>query len=182
MSAGLDYYTRTVFEIFQGEVAEDATTTQPKNLALASGGRYDNLIHLLGGQDTPAVGGAMGIERVLACVDEQQKAKKQTSDASQSKVSVFIVQLGNKAKKQSLFLLRDLQKARIPTGEAFGRDSISSQLKVADKLGAKFAIILGQKEVLDNVAIIREMDTGSQEIVPMPKLISTLKNKLKSKK
>ena len=179
---GLDYYTRTVFEIFQGEVAEDATTTQPKNLALASGGRYDNLIHLLGGQDTPAVGGAMGIERVLACVEEQQKAKKQTSDASQSKVSVFIVQLGNKAKKQSLFLLRDLQKARIPTGEAFGRDSISSQLKVADKLGAKFAIILGQKEVLDNVAIIREMDTGSQEIVPMPKLITTLKNKLKSKK
>ena len=156
--------------------------TQPKNLALASGGRYDNLIHLLGGQETPAVGGAMGVERVLACMEEQRKTKTQQANSTSSKVSVFIVQLGSKAKKQSLFLLRDLQKARIPTAEAFGRDSISSQLKVADKLGAKIAIILGQKEVLDNVAIIREMETGSQEIVPMSKLITTLKNKLKTKK
>ena len=94
---GLDYYTRTVFEIFQGEVVEN-TTTQPKNLALASGGRYDNLIHLLGGSETPAVGGAMGIERVIACAEEQRKNKQQEG-AKSSKVSVFIVQLGNKSKK-----------------------------------------------------------------------------------
>ena len=182
---GLDYYTRTVFEIFQGEVSEKPATdqpNQPKNLALASGGRYDNLVHLLGGKETPAVGGAMGIERVLACVAEQQAKKQGESVATKQRASVFLVQLGNKAKKQLLFLLRDLQKAHIPTGEAFGRDSISSQLKVADKLGAKIAIILGQKEVFDNVAIIREMETGVQEIVPMAKLIPTIKERLKQKK
>lgn len=170
---GLDYYTRTVFEIFKGEVSEELPDQKEKRLALASGGRYDNLVSLLGGKDTPGVGGALGLERVIDILQERTK-----KDTQQKKVSVFIVQLGEKAKKQSLFLLQDLQKANIKTGEAFGRDPITSQLKVADKLGAKISIIIGQKEVLDNVVILREMNTGSQETIPIPKLIKEVKKRL----
>ena len=175
---GLDYYTRTVFEIFEGEVSEGSydTETGKKKLALASGGRFDNLVKILGGQDTPAVGGAMGIERVLAIVKQQGK-----EISAPHAPQVFLVQLGDLAKKKALVLFEDFRRAGIPLRESFGRDSISSQLKVANKLGIDLTIIIGQKEVLDKVAIIREMNTGVQETVLEERLINEIKKRLKKK-
>lgn len=172
---GLDYYTRTVFEIFKGEVADESDGAQ-KRLALASGGRYDGLVKMLGGKDTPAVGGAMGIERVLALLEDEKEEYEYPSPSR-----VFLVQLGDMAKKRGLVLLEEFRRANIKVGEAFGRESITAQLKVANKVGADLAIILGQKEVLDDVAIIREMDTGSQEIIPMAKLMDEVRKRLKKK-
>jgi len=174
---GLDYYTRTVFEIFQGEVSADPLQDAQKRLALAGGGGYDGLVKMLGGKDTPAVGGAMGIERVLAIV----AGRSQEEYEYPGRARVFIVQLGGMAKKRALVFMEELRGANIKAGEAFGRESITAQLKVANKMGADLAIILGQKEVLDNVAIIREMDTGSQEIIPMAKLLDEIKKRLKKK-
>ncbi|MBU2632948.1 hypothetical protein KJ751_00365, partial [Patescibacteria group bacterium] len=92
---------------------------------------------------------------------------------------VFFIQLGSNAKYKSLFLLDILRKAKIPIKHSLSRNSLKSQLKIASKLGASYVLILGQKETTDNTIIIRNMETTSQEIVPISKLVDRLKKKLK---
>ena len=191
---GLDYYTRTVFETFvgsplQGEskppAAPDGTTAAEeqksdeqenlqKKLAIVSGGRYDGLIELVGGKPTPAVGGAFGLERFLALQKEHG-----TKIAEAPKPKVFIVQLGDLAKKKSLKMMEELRRAGITMAESLGRDSIRSQLKIADRLGSEYALILGQKEALGEAVIVREMSSGIQETISRGRLIEILKKKLK---
>ena len=145
-----------------------------KGIAIASGGRYDNLVQLLGGRPTPAVGGAIGLER-LVYVMKMLRVKT----GSSSKNKVFFVQLGDFAKKKSFKLLEEMRDAGISVGESLGRDSIKSQLKIADKSQAEYSLILGQKEAIDNTIIIREMSSGIQEIIPRDRIIDMLKKKLK---
>ncbi|MDH4129312.1 MAG: histidine--tRNA ligase, partial [Spirochaetota bacterium] len=165
---GLDYYTNTVFEIFkEGE-------EQRAQSALGGGGRYNGLVKHLGGKDTPAVGGSLGLDRLIELM-KQENIKV----ALPSVPSVFLIQLGDLAKKKALKLYFELQKADISVAEAFSKDSIKSQLKIADKLGAKFSLILGQQEALDKKIIIRNMETGIQEIVPIEKIILEIKKRLK---
>ena len=193
---GLDYYTRTVFEAFLpatekagsptaagapeegGKVprANESGQSHPpsKNLAIVSGGRYDGLIELVGGRPTPAAGGAMGLERLAQVIRERL-----TKVPEPAKPKVFLVQLGDLAKKKSFRIMEDLRRAGIAMSESLGRDSIRSQLKIADRLGAEFAIIIGQKEALDDTAIVREMSSGIQETIPRERLIETLKRKFK---
>src|SRR3989344_3219738 len=178
---GLDYYTRTVFEVFVNAEPEPVIEKVPeekpmslKGIAIASGGRYDNLVQLLGGRPTPAVGGAIGLER-LVYVMKMLRVKT----GSSSKNKVFFVQLGDFAKKKSFKLLEEMRDAGISVGESLGRDSIKSQLKIADKSQAEYSLILGQKEAIDNTIIIREMSSGIQEIIPRDRIIDMLKKKLK---
>ncbi|MBI2451348.1 MAG: histidine--tRNA ligase [Parcubacteria group bacterium] len=162
---GLDYYSKTVFEF--------VSTSKEDKMAIASGGRYDNLVELLGGKSAPAVGGAAGIERLIASLKEigvQPEPKENPK--------VFVVQLGSLAKRKSLSLIEDLRKAEITFAESLGRDSIKAQLKIADRLKAQLALIIGQKESLDNTIIIREMDSGNQETVTRAKIIDRLKKRL----
>ncbi|MEX0877233.1 MAG: histidine--tRNA ligase [Candidatus Spechtbacterales bacterium] len=178
---GLDYYTRTVFEIFLGDVTETPSISEggdtPKRLAIASGGRYDNLVKFLGGNDAPAVGVAMGVERIIEAMKANDKLPKKPQGPR-----VFVVQLGDRAKKRAFLLFEEFRKEGIAAREALGRDSISAQLKLANKYKADLAIIIGQKEVLDKVAIIREMDTGTQETIPEEKLIKEIKKRLSKKR
>ncbi len=184
---GLDYYNRTVFEIMPADAAvvENAEEQvkpgegadrkeRPAQLALIAGGRYDGLVKMLGGRTTPAFGAAAGIERI---VHEMKKRGVKIPEAPKPKV--FVVQLGDLAKRKSLRLFEDLRQNNIRVASSFGRDSIKSQLKLADKLGVEFALILGQKEALENSIILREMTAGEQFTVPMHKLVDTLKNKLR---
>jgi len=164
---GLDYYTKTVFEIFHE--SEDGT----KN-ALAGGGRYDRLVKLLGGRDIPASGAAAGVERIVALMKAQE-----ISGPKKPEIQVFLAQLGNLAKRKSLKLLEKFRKAKIRVAESFGRDSLKGQLNRADKIGVKYTLILGQKEALDGVIIIRNMKTGNQSIVKIDKVVSEMKKKLK---
>ncbi len=167
---GLDYYTKTVFEIWSE--AENG-----KKLSLGGGGRYDNLIKTMGGEDTPAIGFAMGIERL---VDEMKRVQAKPYKLPIPRV--FLAQLGNMAKRKSLNLFADLEKNGILVAESFGRGGLRSQLKVANKLGVKFTLILGQKEALDNTVIIKNMSTGMQETVSLDKLVNIIKKKLKTDK
>jgi len=164
---GLDYYTKTVFEIFTE--SEDAGKQ-----ALAGGGRYDKLVRLLRGRDTPACGAAGGIERIISLMKIQQ-----VDGFKEPEVKVFLAQLGSLAKRKSLKLLDDFRKARIKIDESFGRDSLKAQLNRADKIGAKYTLILGQKEALEGMIIIRNMNNGRQDIVKMEEVISEIKKKLK---
>ena len=165
---GLDYYTRTVFEIL-----EDSEEGK-KIGALAGGGRYDNLVKVLGGKATPATGGAGGIERIVS-VMKGKKIKLQ--EPSQAKV--FLAQLGSLAKRKSLKLLEEFRRERILIAESFGRDSLKSQLNRANKLGVKYVLILGQKEALEGTIILRDMRIGKQETVKLEKTVREIKRRLK---
>ena len=96
------------------------------------------------------------------------------------KPRVFLAQLGGLAKKKSLRLFSELEKNGILTAESFGRGSLKSQLKIANRLGVELTLILGQKETLDGTVIIKNMTTGVQETVSMEKLIDNIKKKLKT--
>ena len=166
---GLDYYTKTVFEIWSnGEESES------RQSSFGGGGRYDNLVNYLGGEDVPAVGFSFGIERV---------AEKILKDGFSSKAKltkkVFLVQLGNAARKKVLKLFDKLIDSNISTGESVGRGSIKSQLKMANKLNSKLALIIGQKEAIDDTVIIRDMESGMQEIVTIEKVVAEVKRRLK---
>jgi histidyl-tRNA synthetase len=164
---GLDYYTKTVFEI-----VED--TPQGRVLgSLVGGGRYDNLVKLLGGKDIPAMGASAGIERIVTSMKE-----KKIRFPSRRKPQIFLAQLGKAAKRKSLKLSEEFRKANIQIAESLGRDSLKAQLARADKLGASYTLILGQKEAVEGTIIIRDMKTGKQQTVKLDKVVKKLKKKL----
>ncbi len=170
---GLDYYTKTVFEMFF-ESDNEVKDLPAGRRALAGGGRYDKLVKLIGGKDVPACGAAAGVERIISLMKAQG-----IEGAKDPEIQIFLAQLGGLAKRKSLSLLEDFRKSKIRVGESFGRDSLKAQLNRADKLGAKLTLILGQKEALDGVVIIRNMKTGNQETVKLDKAVSAVKAKLK---
>ncbi|MCX6759871.1 MAG: histidine--tRNA ligase [Candidatus Nealsonbacteria bacterium] len=176
---GLDYYTKTVFEIASSfekieETKDGKKEVEKKRLELGGGGRYDKLLKTLGGRDTPACGGAVGVERVIMFMKKQGIKIEETKE-----VSVFLSQIGDMAKRKSLKLLEQFRKAKISIGESFGRDSLRAQMNRADKLGARFTLILGQKEALDETVIIRDMQNGKQTTVKLEKAVQAVREMLK---
>ncbi len=166
---GLDYYRRTVFEIWP---AEDKKSELAQS-AFGGGGRYDGLFELLGGQPTPGIGIGLGVERIILEMKERG-----IEPPARSAPTVFLAQLGEKAKKQSFRIFENLYKAGIDTLESVGRDSLKSQLKQAEKKGVFFTLILGQKESVDDTMIVRDMETGVQEVISQEGLIKYLKERM----
>lgn len=164
---GLDYYSKTVFEFFVEGAGADVG-------ALPAGGRYDYLAELLGGRLTPAVGGAVGIERLIH-VMRAQEVKLPT----RAQKKVFFVHVGELAKKKSLTLIEELRQAGISVLEALGRESLTAQLKNADKEGVELALIFGQKELFEETMIIRNLRKSLQETVPLRKLVEEIKKRLR---
>jgi histidyl-tRNA synthetase len=165
---GLDYYSKTVFEFWD---KHDGAQN-----AIGGGGRYDGLVELLGGDPTPAVGYAAGIERMIA----NMKISK-VRVPSKDYLHVFVAQLGIEAKKKCLPLIQDLREAGVKTMGALGKGAIKNQLRLADKHGVPWTVLIGITEVRDGTAIIRNMEKGTQETVPMEKVVSTLKKKIGAK-
>ena len=169
---GLDYYTHTVFEIW--EAGDEGERSQN---ALGGGGRYDQLVEILGGRpDTPAGGFAVGVERVVKLL-----AQKGIANESKNKPRVFFAQLGDAAHRTGLKIFEEFRKANIPVAEAFGKSALKAQLDVANKYDVELTLILGQKEVLDGTIIIRDMELGAQEIVDINKIVSLVKKQLEKK-
>ncbi len=169
---GLDYYSRTVFEIWPEEKEDSKDGLQ---LALCSGGRYDKLVSLLGGPKTPAAGWALGVERVILLMKEL----KISIPKHHLRPKVFVAQLGEMAKRKSLKLFEDFRKHGISVKASFGRDSIKSQLRIANRWGIRYTLIMGQKEALEGTVILREMDSGIQETLALDKILDTVKQRLK---
>lgn len=165
---GLDYYTKTVFELWMTD-----ETGQRASYALGGGGRYDGLVEMLGGREgTPACGFAIGMERVVSTMRELQVIPKMRQP------HLFFAQLGDAARRQGIRIFEDFRKANIFTVEAFGKGSLKAQLEMANKLGVFYSLILGQKEVIDGTIIIRDMESGAQEIVDIKKILSIMQKKL----
>ena len=164
---GLDYYTRTVFEVWPTEKEEGSQSV------LGGGGRYDGLVELLGGRPTPAVGVSLGVERIIL-----QLKQKEVAIPSKKAPDVFLAQIGDAAKIKAFNLYERLRQENILVAESFAKDSLKSQLDSANKLKVKYALILGQKEVMDGTILIREMESGVQEIIDFKKTVAELKKKL----
>ena len=163
---GLDYYTKTVFELW-------AHDDQEGRVALGGGGRYDYLIEKLGGKKTPAVGFAAGMDRLVDAMKERG-----VSGIKTSKPKVFLAQLGDLAKMKSLTIFQGLEKAGISVAESFGRGNLKAQLKKADQLQVDLVLIMGQRESLDETVIIKDMVGGNQEVVTLEKVVAEVKKKL----
>jgi len=165
---GLDYYTHTVFEYTlqedMGEVSQSA---------LGGGGRYDGLMEMLGGRPTPACGFALGVERLVRALEA-----KGVNPPEHPQARVFFAQLGDAARRVGLKLFEEFRQAGIPVAEAFGKNALKGQLEAANKLGVELTLILGQKEVLDGTIIIRDMESGAQEIVDVKRVVGIIKKKL----
>ncbi len=166
---GLDYYTKTTFEIRD---LQDKT----RQSSLGGGGRYDNLIETYGGPSTPAIGFAAGIERIISKIKE-----KKIKIPEIQKTEIFVIQLGEKAKKIALKLVYDLGNKGFASSCAMGKNSLKSQLRSADKNGAKLALIIGQREALDKSIIIKDLRDSTQESYSMNKLDEMIYKKLRQK-
>ena len=187
---GLEYYTNTVFEIALEETPSAVSTEEKSDgdkekskeqpvstgLALVAGGRYNKLVNLLGGPVTPAVGWAAGVERVVAAM----KNLNLRMPENKSQPKIFLAQLGDFAKRKSLVLFEEFRRNGIKAGTSLGRDSIKAQLRIAHRLNVKFTLIIGHKEAIDKTVILREMDSGIQEVVPMDGIMEAVKKRLKS--
>ncbi len=172
---GLDYYTKTVFEWYADSDDQDLAQS-----ALGGGGRFDGLVEVLGGHPAPAAGFALGLDRIASRLKERDQSATAPSfvPSSMAPVDVFLAQLGDVGKKKALALFEEFRRAGILIGEAFSKSSIKAQMELANRRGAKWAIVVGQKEVLDGTAIIRDMDAGTQEIVDAKKVVHEVKKKL----
>lgn len=167
---GLDYYTDTVFEFYEDDVDQESQN------ALGGGGRYDLLVKELGGQDTPAAGFAFGIERIISVLRRQKEEGK--LNFSENKSKFFLAQLGEQARMRSLKIIEELRRAGIFVEHNLGKTSLKGQMELADKSGVAYSIIIGQKEVQDGTVILRDMESGNQEIIDQKKLKLALEKKL----
>lgn len=166
---GLDYYSHTVFEVVGAEDADKPG----QQATLAAGGRYDGLIETLGGPATPACGFSWGIERIILRLKEKSVMVSELPSAE-----VFVAQLGEPARRKTLALFNALRTDGVRVAESFSSDALKKQLEIANRIGVRYTVILGQKEVLDGTALIRDMDSGIQEIVDFKKCAAELKRKL----
>lgn len=163
---GISYYTRTVFEIIEQAGGEDGTP-----LTLVAGGRYDYLARQIGSKrDVPAVGISIGVDRIVSSA-----WYKKLSPRILKKPKIYFIQLGPEAKLKSLNIIEILRKARIPIAQSLSKDSLGSQLAIAEKLCIPHTIIFGLKEAIDNSVIVRDMSNRSQETVKLSKLLEYLK-------
>lgn len=165
---GLDYYTDTVFEIV--EEIEDEEGNK-RSLSICGGGRYNYLSKSMGHKrEIPGVGVGIGMERVM-----QSSWWKNLAPRIVKKPKIYFIQLGFEAKLKSLNIVEHLRKAKISTMQSLSKDKLSTQLAAAEKTGAPYVMIFGQREALDNTVIIRDMSNHRQETVKIDKLVDYLK-------
>ena len=146
---GLDYYTKTVFEFVTDCIGAQGT--------VCGGGRYDGLIEELGGKHMPSLGFAMGLERLLMVMDAQGIAIP-----DDDKCALYIATMGDDAKVKAFELLRRVRECGlIAETDVVGR-GLRAQMKYADKIGAKYSLVLGDNELSDNKAKVKNMETGEQ--------------------
>tara|TARA_Y100000814_G_scaffold232158_1_gene176064 strand:+ start:312 stop:1586 length:1275 start_codon:yes stop_codon:yes gene_type:complete len=152
---GLDYYCLTVFEITSDNLGAQN--------AVCGGGRYDKLVEELGGPETPAIGFAIGIERLMQLVSEST-----IEESSHTKnPEVFIISLGTEPMSLSFKISNQLRENGIRTELSFDGGSMKNQMKKANRSNAKFAIIIGEDELSNNSAILRNMNDSSQEEITL---------------
>lgn len=166
---GLDYYTNTAFEIMANDIGAQSS--------IGGGGRYNGLIEQVGGPVTPGIGYALGLERILATMEQQG-----VEAPGGLNFDVFIAALGDAAKVRGFAILNDLRRAGLVAEMDYMGRSLKAQMKYAGKFSTRFTVIIGDEELHRGVAVLRDMAAGAQEEVALDKLrekIMTLKQEEK---
>ena len=159
---GLDYYTKTVFEITSNELGSQD--------ALLGGGRYDSLVETLGGKPTPGIGFAAGIERILLLINEENfKQQKPIPD-------IYLICLEKKGIPVSLNIAKKLRLQGLNIVSDPMRRSMKSQMRDANKLRARYVAILGESELKDKTIILKKLESGKQENIKQEKIIKYFDN------
>ena len=161
---GLDYYTRTTFEL-----QTDALGAQS---AVAGGGRYDGLVEALGGPPTPAIGFAIGFDRLVEIVNQMESVRTPGPD-------LFIAALGDKAQERAFGWLSALGSAGVSVEMDYAGRSLKSQMKRADRLSAANVLIVGDSELQSGAAVLRNMSTKVQQEIAIENLPETIRQKIK---
>lgn len=158
---GLDYYTKTAFEIISGGLGAQN--------AIGGGGRYDDLVEELGGKPTPAVGFAAGIERMIIATD-QQKIEWPLKKG----LDIFVAKVNEKNKVVAFRLLQKIRNTGLSADMDYSGGSLKSQMRIANKIGARYTVIIGEEELSKNMVILRNMQTKEQKEVKIDNLINEL--------
>ncbi|MEZ5830068.1 MAG: histidine--tRNA ligase [Dongiaceae bacterium] len=152
---GLDYYCHTCFEIISDDLGAQGT--------VMGGGRYDGLVGIMGGPETPGVGWASGVERCMMLLKEEPAARR----------PIALVPIGDEAEREALMLAGKIREAGLPADLGYS-GNMGKRMKRANKLNARVAVILGENELAKNVAAVRDLDSGEQRDVPLDSLIESL--------
>ena len=147
---GLDYYTRTVFEF----------PSQSLGFALGGGGRYDGLVEELGGKPTPGLGFGIGLDRTLLALEEQQ-----VEFPAPQRCEVYVASMGDAALEKAALLVNELRKCGVPADCDLCARGLKAQMKYADRIGAKYTIVLGDDELANGKASLKIMATGETKPV-----------------
>ncbi len=161
---GLDYYNHTAFEIMSNAEGFGAITT------LCGGGRYNGLAQEIGGPETPGIGFALSIERLLAALEAEGIELPISSS-----IDCYIVTMGDQAKDRAVALLNEMRNAGLTAEKDYEDKKMKAQFKAADRHQAKFVCVLGDDELEKNVISIKNMETGTQEEISINQVISYLK-------
>lgn len=156
---GLDYYTKTVFEFVSDSIGSQGT--------VCGGGRYDGLIEEFGGQRTPSLGFGMGLERLQLVMEAQACEFPQPE-----KTDLFIVALGEKAQLKAVEIAKDMRAEGFSVLYDLNGRSLRAQMKYADKMGAKFNVVIGENEVDENKATLKNMSTGDKAEVSLETFVN----------
>lgn len=160
---GLDYYTKTVFEFVSNSIGAQGT--------VCGGGRYDGLVEELGGQHTASLGFAMGLERLMLLMEAQGCEFPQAE-----KPDLFIVALGEKATLKALEIAKDMREEGFSALLDLNQRSVRAQMKYADKLAAKFNVVIGDNEVENKIAKLKNMQTGEETEINLDTFVSGFYN------
>jgi len=152
---GLDYYCHTCFEIISDDLGAQGT--------VMGGGRYDGLVGIMGGPETPGVGWASGVERCMMLLKEDPGLRR----------PIALVPIGAAAERHALILADRIRQAGLPADLGYS-GNMGKRMKRANKLNARVAIILGENELAKNVAALRDLDSGEQREVPLDQVIESL--------
>lgn len=164
---GLDYYNHTAFEIMSSAPGFGSITT------LCGGGRYNGLVEEIGGPQTPGIGFALSIERLIAAIkaEEIELPIEETIDC-------YLVAVGEKASDASVAILHELRNANLSCEKDYLDKKVKAQFKAADRLHAKFVAVLGDDELEKNIINLKDMSTGEQQEVPLQDLSKIVVEKL----
>jgi len=155
---GLDYYTQTAFEFMEDSIGAMST--------ICGGGRYNGLVEQLGGQDTPGIGFAIGLERLLLAIENQRIVFPE-----QTATDVYAIAIGDDADLVVAQFIYKLREQGLSCEKDFLERSMKAQMKAANRLGAKYTLIVGETELADKEAVIRNMETGEQQSVSFDKIV-----------
>ena len=156
---GLDYYTKTVFEFVSNSIGAQGT--------VCGGGRYDGLVEELGGQKTPSLGFALGIERLMLLMEAQECEFPQ-----EAKPDLFIAALGEKAQLKAVEIAKDMREEGFTCLYDVNGRGLRAQMKYADKLGAKYTVVLGEDEVQSGIAKLKNMESGEETEIALQTFVS----------